>query len=49
MTPYEGTSVLEMNMTLMFTLIEILMGSKGRQSLSVSCKITDMKSRSCKP
>ena len=42
MTPYEGTAVLEMNMTLMFTLIELLMGSKGRNALAVQRKITDI-------
>lgn len=42
MTPYEGTAVLEMNMTLMFTLIELLMGSKGRNGLAVQRKITDI-------
>src|SRR5258707_170804 len=30
MSPYEGTAVLELNMMLMFTFIELLMGSKGR-------------------
>jgi len=42
MSPYEGTSVLEMNMTLMFSLMELLMGSKGRSSLTVQRKITDI-------
>jgi flagellar motor switch protein FliM len=42
MTPYEGTAVLEMNMTLMFTLIELLMGSKGRNGMTVQRKITDI-------
>lgn len=42
MTPYEGTAVLEMNMTLMFTLIELLMGSKGRSTMTVQRKITDI-------
>jgi flagellar motor switch protein FliM len=42
MSPYEGTAVLEMNMTLMFTLIELLMGSKGRNSMAVQRKITDI-------
>jgi len=42
MTPYEGTAVLEMNMTLMFTLIELLMGSKGRSTTPVQRKITDI-------
>jgi flagellar motor switch protein FliM len=42
MAPYEGTSVLEMNMTLMFSLMELLMGSKGRSNLAVQRKITDI-------
>ena len=42
MLPYEGTSVLEMNMTLMFSLMELLMGSKGKNSLTVQRKITDI-------
>ncbi len=42
MPPYEGTSVLEMNMTLMFSLMELLMGSKGRSSVAVQRKITDI-------
>jgi flagellar motor switch protein FliM len=42
MLPYEGTSVLEMNMTLMFTLIELLMGSKGRNTMAMHRKITDI-------
>lgn len=42
MTPFEGTAVLEMNMTLMFTLIELLMGSKGRNGMTVQRKITDI-------
>jgi flagellar motor switch protein FliM len=42
MSPYEGTSVLEMNMTLMFTLMELLMGSKGRASHAIQRKITDI-------
>jgi flagellar motor switch protein FliM len=42
MTPYEGTAVLEMNMTLMFTLIELLMGSKSRTAVPAQRKITDI-------
>jgi flagellar motor switch protein FliM len=42
MNPYDGTSVLEMNMTLMFTFMEILMGSKGRPGAPVQRKITDI-------
>jgi flagellar motor switch protein FliM len=42
LAPFEGTAVLEMNMTLMFTLIELLMGSKGRSTLAVQRKITEI-------
>lgn len=42
MTPYEGTAVLEMNMTLMFTLVELLMGSKSRSAMPAQRKITDI-------
>lgn len=42
MTPYEGTAVLEMNLTLMFTLLELMMGSKGRPAAAVQRKITDI-------
>jgi len=42
LSPYDGTAVLELNMTLMFTFLELLMGSKGRASLAVQRKITDI-------
>jgi flagellar motor switch protein FliM len=42
LTPYDGTAVLELNMTLMFTFMELLMGSKGRPSVAVQRKITDI-------
>jgi flagellar motor switch protein FliM len=43
MHPYEGTSVLEMNMPLMFSLMELLMGSKGKNSsMPLQRKITDI-------
>ena len=42
MAPYDGTAVLEMNMTLMFTFMEILMGSKGRSTVPTQRKITDI-------
>ena len=42
LTPYEGTAAPQVNMTLMFTLIELLMGSKGRNALAVQRKITDI-------
>ena len=40
--PYEGTAVLELNMGLMFSLIELLLGSKGQSTLSVQREITDI-------
>ena len=42
LTPYDGTAVLELNMTLMFTFIELLMGSKGRSGAPTQRKITDI-------
>jgi len=42
MAPYDGTAVLELNMTLMFTFLEILMGSKGRSTVPTQRKITDI-------
>jgi flagellar motor switch protein FliM len=42
LSPYEGTAVFEMNLPLMFTLIELLMGSKGRAPMAVQRKITDI-------
>ena len=42
LNPYDGTGVLEMNMTLMFTFMELLMGSKGRRAAPVQRKITDI-------
>jgi flagellar motor switch protein FliM len=42
MSPYEGTSVLELDTTLMFSLIELLLGSKGRSPTTVQRKITDI-------
>jgi flagellar motor switch protein FliM len=40
--PYDGTAVLELNLGLMFGLIELLLGSKGRSTLVVQRKITDI-------
>lgn len=40
--PYDGTAVLELNLNLMFGLIELLLGSKGRSTLTVQRKITDI-------
>ncbi len=42
MAPYEGTAVLELDTTLMFSLIELLLGSKGRSPTTVQRKITDI-------
>ena len=42
MAPYEGTSILELDTTLMFSLIELLLGSKGRSPTTVQRKITDI-------
>jgi flagellar motor switch protein FliM len=42
MAPYEGTAVFELNTTLMFTLLELLTGSKGKTQTSVQRKITDI-------
>lgn len=42
LSPHDGTAVLELNMTLMFTFMELLMGSKGRASVAVQRKITDI-------
>ncbi len=42
LSPYDGTAVLELNTTLMFTFMELLMGSKGRPSVAVQRKITDI-------
>jgi flagellar motor switch protein FliM len=42
LNPYDGTSVFELNMTLMFTFMELLMGSKGRVGTPVQRKITDI-------
>ena len=40
--PYDGTAVLELNTTLMFSLIELLLGSKGRAPTTVQRKITEI-------
>lgn len=42
MAPYQGTALLEINMNLMFTLIELMMGSKGRTPPRVQRKMTDI-------
>ncbi|MBV8553794.1 MAG: FliM/FliN family flagellar motor switch protein [Acidobacteriaceae bacterium] len=40
--PFDGTAVLEINMNLLFGLIELLLGSKGRSAVMVQRKITDI-------
>jgi len=40
--PFDGTAVLEIGMNLLFGLIELLLGSKGRSALTVQRKITDI-------
>ncbi|MGH9584840.1 MAG: flagellar motor switch protein FliM [Bryobacteraceae bacterium] len=41
--PYDGTALLELNVNLMFALLELLLGSKGLSSaLTVQRKITDI-------
>jgi flagellar motor switch protein FliM len=42
LSPYDGTAVLEMNMSLTFMFLELLMGSKGRSTTTVQRKITDI-------
>ncbi len=40
--PYDGTAVLELNNSLMFGLMELLLGSKGRATTSFQRKITEI-------
>ncbi|MDQ2842023.1 MAG: FliM/FliN family flagellar motor switch protein [Acidobacteriota bacterium] len=40
--PYDGTAILELSNSLMFGLLELLLGSKGRSSKVVDRKITDI-------
>ncbi len=42
MPPYDGTAVLELDMTLMYSLIELLLGSKARSATAVQRTITDI-------
>lgn len=42
LSPYDGTAVLELSLSLMFTFMEVLMGSKGRSSGLIQRKITDI-------
>ncbi len=45
MAPYEATSVMELNMSLVFQLIELLLGSKGSSPAPVQRKITDIEKK----
>jgi flagellar motor switch protein FliM len=40
--PYDGTAVLELNTGLVFGLVELLLGSKGRSAVAIQRKITDI-------
>jgi flagellar motor switch protein FliM len=42
LSPYDGTGVLELSLSLMFTLMGVLMGSKGRPGTPLQRKITDI-------
>ncbi len=42
LSPYDGTGVLELSLPLMFTLMGVLMGSKGRPGIPMQRKITDI-------
>jgi flagellar motor switch protein FliM len=42
LSPYEGTAVLELSLSLMFTFMGVLMGSKGRTGAPLQRKITDI-------
>jgi flagellar motor switch protein FliM len=43
--PFDGTAILEINNSLVFALIELLLGGKGQTSSSVKRKITDIEKR----
>lgn len=43
--PFDGTAILEINNSLVFGLIELLLGGKGRQSAPVKRKITDIEKK----
>ncbi|MBV8827884.1 MAG: flagellar motor switch protein FliM [Acidobacteriaceae bacterium] len=45
MAPYEATSVMELNMSLVFQLIELLLGSKGSSPPPAQRKITDIEKK----
>jgi flagellar motor switch protein FliM len=42
LSPYDGTAVLELGLSLMFTFMEVLMGSKGRTGGTIQRKITEI-------
>ncbi len=43
--PFDGTGILELNNSLVFALIELLLGGKGHSSAPVKRKITDIEKR----
>jgi len=43
--PYDGTAILDINTSLVFRLVEILLGSKEQSFISVQRKITDIEKR----
>jgi flagellar motor switch protein FliM len=43
--PYDGTAVMELNNSLVFGLLELLLGSKGKASVPVNRKITDIEKK----
>lgn len=45
MLPYDGTAVLDINTNLVFTLLELLLGSKDHSSVSYQRKITDIEKK----
>ena len=45
LNPYDGTAVLELNNNLVFGLLELLLGSKGKASVPVNRKITDIEKK----
>src|SRR3954451_17339532 len=43
--PYDGTAILDVNTSLVFRFVEILLGSKEQSFISVQRKITDIEKR----
>src|SRR3954469_2022717 len=43
--PYDGTAILDINTSLVFRFVEILLGSKEQSYISVQRKITDIEKR----